>query len=83
LERLLVTVAQSACRGGEAPVLDQALAAAEQALGGGSRAQAALRSLAAVLKYVEAELPKDSRVLDEENLATAAAHRAVRPALAE
>jgi hypothetical protein len=83
LQRLLVAVAQSACQGGEASVLDQALAAAEQALGGGSRAQAALRSLAAVLAYMEAELPKDSSVLDEENLATAAAHRAVQPALAE
>lgn len=53
--------------------------AAERALGGGMRAQAAVRALTAALAYMDAELPKDSNLLDEEDLATAAAHRIVLP----
>lgn len=60
-----------------------AVLAARSALGGGARADAILAAFAAVMAYDQAVLPKNSCVLDEEDLADLAANRIVLPMQAE
>jgi hypothetical protein len=50
-----------------------------EALGGGARADAVLKAFASVLAFSSAELSKDCKILDEEDLATDAANRIVLP----
>lgn len=75
LERVVIALAQLLLDSGAPPATEQAWALACAALGGEARA----RSVAALLAYAEAEWSNDSNLLDEEGLATAAAHRIILP----
>jgi hypothetical protein len=79
LARFIVSIGQAALDDARAATTDQARDVAERALGGGARARALVGSLAYALAYADAELPKGSTILDEEDLATRAAHLMVLP----
>lgn len=79
LQGFVIALSQAVLRAGAVPTPAEALELAAVAARGAARAQA----LAAALAYADAEWANDSSLLDEEDLATAAAHRMVLPLQAE
>ena len=79
LEKFIVVIAHAGAVAGNAPSVADAVAFAHDALGGDARALALVRSLACALAYLDSELTKDSNILEEEALATAAANRVILP----
>ena len=75
LEHMVIALARSVVDEGVVLACECAWALACATLGGEARA----RSVAAMLAYAEAEWANDSSLLDEEDLATAAAHRIILP----